>query len=49
MRDDASVSASVVPQIELRDGTQLPQLGFGVFLVPPEETANAVLRAFEAG
>lgn len=49
MRDDASVSRSAVPQTELRDGTQLPQLGFGVFLVPPEETAKAVSLAFEAG
>ena len=33
-----------IPQLELNDGNHIPQLGFGVFLVPPEETAaRAVL------
>jgi len=35
--------------IRLRDGEQIPQLGFGVFQVPPSATAEAVLRALEAG
>ena len=38
-----------VPNLSLRDGVEIPQLGFGVFLVPPRETAEAVTRAFETG
>jgi 2,5-diketo-D-gluconate reductase A len=38
-----------VPEIELNDGESVPQLGFGVFQVPPEETAEAVTHAFDAG
>jgi diketogulonate reductase-like aldo/keto reductase len=42
-------STGDVPTIELRDGARIPQLGFGVFLVPPAETAQAVSLALEAG
>jgi diketogulonate reductase-like aldo/keto reductase len=42
-------STSGVPMIELRDQARIPQLGFGVFLVPPPETARAVSLALEAG
>ena len=38
-----------VPNIELINGTSIPQLGFGVFQVPPEETADTVTKALEAG
>ena len=38
-----------VPEIKLHDGTSIPQLGFGVFQVPPEDTAATVVQAFEAG
>jgi 2,5-diketo-D-gluconate reductase A len=38
-----------VPTITLNDQTTIPQLGFGVFQVPPEETAATVTKAFEAG
>src|SRR4051812_13654146 len=38
-----------VPTIDLNDGHAIPQLGFGVFQIPPEETAEAVGRALEAG
>lgn len=38
-----------VPGIMLQDGTSIPQLGFGVFQVPPEETAATVAQAFEVG
>lgn len=38
-----------VPDIALHDGTTIPQLGFGVFQVPPEDTAATVTKAFEAG
>ena len=33
----------------MRDDVQIPQLGFGVFQVPPEETAEAATRALLAG
>ncbi len=39
----------MVPSIALHDGEQIPQLGFGVFLVPPPETAEAVTTALLAG
>jgi 2,5-diketo-D-gluconate reductase A len=38
-----------VPAIDLNDGTSIPQLGFGVFQIPPAETAEAVKRALDAG
>jgi 2,5-diketo-D-gluconate reductase A len=38
-----------VPTITLNDQTTIPQLGFGVFQVPPEETAATVTKAFEVG
>jgi len=44
-----SIHTRNTPQIELRDGEHIPQLGFGVFQVPPEETAQAVMLALQAG
>jgi 2,5-diketo-D-gluconate reductase A len=38
-----------VPNIDLNDGTAIPQLGFGVFQIPPAETAEAVRLALETG
>jgi 2,5-diketo-D-gluconate reductase A len=38
-----------IPQITLNNGEKIPQFGFGVFLVPPAETAAAVTAALEAG
>ncbi|MEA2381099.1 MAG: 2,5-diketo-D-gluconate reductase [Solirubrobacteraceae bacterium] len=38
-----------VPRIPLRGDTEIPQLGFGVFQVPPEDTADVVSRALETG
>lgn len=38
-----------IPNITLHDGVQVPQLGFGVFQVPPEEAQRAVELALEAG
>ena len=38
-----------VPSITLHDGTSIPQLGFGVFQVPPPETAATVAQALDAG
>ncbi|HEY2315840.1 MAG TPA: aldo/keto reductase, partial [Streptosporangiaceae bacterium] len=40
---------TVIPQIMLNNGQEIPQLGFGVFLVPPKETFAAVTSALEAG
>jgi 2,5-diketo-D-gluconate reductase A len=38
-----------VPAITLNDGNPIPQLGFGVFQIPPPDTAEAVAVALEAG
>ena len=38
-----------VPVIELNNGVRMPQLGYGVFQVPDDETATAVKAALEAG
>ncbi len=40
---------SPVPDIMLNNGQPIPQLGFGVFLVEPEDTAQAVSTALEVG
>jgi 2,5-diketo-D-gluconate reductase A len=40
---------SNVPTIELNDGAHIPQLGFGVFQIEPERTAEAVKAALEIG
>ncbi len=40
---------TAVPLITLNDGVQIPQLGFGVFQVPPAETQEAVTKALEVG
>ncbi|HEX5608462.1 MAG TPA: aldo/keto reductase [Solirubrobacterales bacterium] len=38
-----------VPNLSLHDGVEIPQLGFGVFQVPPDETQAAVEMALEVG
>jgi 2,5-diketo-D-gluconate reductase A len=40
---------SNVPVIELNDGVRIPQIGFGVFQIDPNETAEAVKRALYIG
>ena len=40
---------SAVPTILLNNGVEIPQLGFGVFQVPPEQTEEATLAALEVG
>ncbi len=40
---------SKIPMIPLLDGNQIPQFGFGVFQIPPEETASAVRTALDSG
>lgn len=37
------------PSVPLAGGTSIPQLGFGVFQVPPEETRAVVEEALDAG
>jgi 2,5-diketo-D-gluconate reductase A len=38
-----------VPNIELNDGNSIPQLGFGVFQIEPDATADAVAHALKVG
>ena len=33
----------------LSNGVEIPQLGFGVFQIPPEETKEVVKKAIEVG
>ena len=40
---------SEVPTIELNDGAEIPQLGFGVYQIEPDETAGAVRKALDIG
>jgi 2,5-diketo-D-gluconate reductase A len=40
---------ATIPNIDLNDGNSIPQLGFGVFQIPPPETAEAVERALAIG
>ena len=40
---------SPVPDISLNNGSTIPQLGFGVFQIKPEDTAAAVRTALEIG
>jgi diketogulonate reductase-like aldo/keto reductase len=38
-----------IPLLTFNNGVQIPQVGFGVFLIPPEETKSAVNTALECG
>jgi 2,5-diketo-D-gluconate reductase A len=40
---------SSVPNLTLHDGVEIPQLGFGVFQVPPDDTEKVVGEALEVG
>jgi 2,5-diketo-D-gluconate reductase A len=40
---------SNIPTVPLSGGVEIPQLGFGVFLVPPGETEASVSTALETG
>ena len=44
-----SSTTDQVPKIPLRGDVEIPQLGFGVFQVPPEDTAEATTLALQAG
>ncbi len=41
--------ATSIPTVTLHDGVEIPQLGFGVFQVPPDKTQDAVEEALETG
>jgi 2,5-diketo-D-gluconate reductase A len=45
----ADAPAPGVPTITLDNGVEIPQLGFGVYQVPPEDTADVVTTALEVG
>lgn len=40
---------TTVPNLTLNDGRAIPQLGYGVFQVPAEDTARLTAQAIEAG
>lgn len=40
---------SDVPVVRLNNGVEIPQLGYGVFQVPPPDTAGVVAEALKAG
>ncbi|WP_330172363.1 aldo/keto reductase [Streptomyces sp. NBC_01498] len=40
---------NAVPDITLNNGVTIPQLGFGTFQIPPEDTRRATLAALEIG
>jgi len=38
-----------IPTITLNNGVEIPQLGFGVYQVEPDQTKDATLTALEVG
>ena len=40
---------TTIANLTLNDGRAIPQLGFGTYLVPPDDTAEVVHTAFEIG
>lgn len=40
---------NTVPDITLNNGVTIPQVGYGVFQIPPQETQRGVAEAFAAG
>jgi 2,5-diketo-D-gluconate reductase A len=40
---------ATVPTLTLNNGVEIPQLGFGVFQIPPDETVAATRTALEIG
>jgi 2,5-diketo-D-gluconate reductase A len=40
---------TAVPDVKLNNGVEIPQLGFGVFQIPPAETRAATLEALRVG
>jgi 2,5-diketo-D-gluconate reductase A len=48
-RKEAMADATSIPIVTLHDGVRMPQLGFGVFQVPPEDTQRVVEEALTVG
>ena len=46
---DKTAGGRPVPTLTLNDGRTIPQLGFGVFQIPPEDTAGATAKALDIG
>jgi 2,5-diketo-D-gluconate reductase A len=44
-----ATNTTLVPDLNLNDGNRMPQLGFGVFQIPEDETAQAVAHALDTG
>jgi 2,5-diketo-D-gluconate reductase A len=42
-------TSSQIPKISLRDSDAIPQLGFGVFMIPKRETEEVVAQALSVG
>jgi 2,5-diketo-D-gluconate reductase A len=40
---------TAVPNVKLNNGVEIPQLGFGVFQISPQETVQAVTAALQGG
>ena len=40
---------TTIPTLELNDGNRIPQLGFGVFQIEPQDTKDAVSHALNTG
>jgi len=40
---------SAVPTVKLNNGVDIPQLGFGVFQIKPQDTRAATLEALQVG
>jgi 2,5-diketo-D-gluconate reductase A len=45
----SSNATTTVPNLRFNDDNSIPQLGFGVFQIPPEDTAEAVQHALKTG
>ncbi|KAH7928132.1 aldo-keto reductase [Leucogyrophana mollusca] len=45
----ATTALSLDSKLKLRDGNEIPILGFGTYDLPPEDTAKAVVYALRAG
>jgi diketogulonate reductase-like aldo/keto reductase len=43
------MATTTVPTVKLNNGVDMPLLGFGVFQIPADQTAQAVIDALETG
>jgi 2,5-diketo-D-gluconate reductase A len=48
-RNSMTSTIDQVPRVLLRPDVAIPQLGYGVFQVPPRETEEVVARALDVG